>query len=569
MATATAGATGVTFSNSAAAANLSQTMTEGGADSSYLATFNVLKASGGGAGARLWSVDNGIKGDDNPAVPIANKAFAGYNSDLLWQDAVGAVETSRAGASFWITASGEVKYDASALAPQINALAQGEVFTDTIEYTIRLANGTLSVGTLTVNIAGTNDAPVITSTPQSGEVKEDAALLATGQVTSSDADHGATATYTGNATGSYGSFAVDAATGKWTYTLDNDRHQDLAAGEVHVETFTVTVTDDHGATASQTVSVNVQGADDLSVIQPGGNTGTVAEDSPTPATGDLQSTDIDSPADQWVAATVSGGGHYGTFTVGADGQWNYVLDQANATVDALGNGDSLTDSFTVLTADGQQATVAIHIDGHSDVTPDPNDHDDLGDPGPNRIVDHANSTTIYGGAGNDSIYGNNGEDLIYGGSGDDLLYGQAGFDTVYGGSGDDQIFGKAMKDVLVGGTGNDIIETGLGADTVVFLSLDDGLDVITDFTHLGVQGDRIDLSALDANLGLAGDQAFTWGGGSAAANAVWFEFVPGAANPDGSLGAIFVHLDATGDAVADLTIQLVGNITLTSADFIL
>jgi len=45
--------------------------------------------------------------------------------------------------------------------------------------------------------------------------------------------------------------------------------------------------------------------------------------------------------------------------------------------------------------------------------------------------------------------------------------------------------------------------------------------------------------------------------------------VAGAANPDGSLGATFVHLDATGDAVADLTIQLVGNITLTSADFIL
>ena len=569
MATASTGGTSVAFSNSTAAANLSAALSKGGANSSYLVTFDVLQASGGGAKASLWSVDDGTKGDDNPAVAITNKAFAGYNTDLLWQDAVGAVETSRAGAKFWITAAGEVKYDASALASQINALALGETFTDTIEYTIRPANGTLSVGRLTVSIAGTNDAPVITSAIQQGEVKEDVALVASGQVTSSDADHGATATYSGNSTGAYGTFAVDAVTGKWTYTLDNAHHQDLAADEVHTEVFTVTVTDDHGATATQDVTVTVRGTDDLAVIQPGGNTGTVTEDSPAGASGDLQSTDIDSPPDQWVAATVSGGAHYGKFTVGADGQWHYELDQANAAVDALNDGQSLTDTFAVATADGQTATVTIHIDGHSDFIPDPNDHDDLGDPGPNRIVDHANSTTIYGGAGNDSIYGNNGEDLLYGGSGNDLLYGQAGFDTVYGGSGNDQLFGKAMKDVLVGGTGNDTIETGLGADAVVFYSLDDGTDTITDFTHGGVQGDRIDLSAIDADPGAAGDQPFTWSGGAAAAHAVWFEYVAGASNPDGTLGATFVHLDATGDAVADLSIQLVGNIALTATDFVL
>ena len=569
MPTATTGGSSVTFSNSTAAATLSQTLSEGDAASSYVVSFDVLKASGGGAKASLWSVDDVITGDDNPAVAITNPAFAGYNTDLLWQDSVGAVETSRAGARFWITAAGEVKYDASALAPQINALALGETFTDTIEYTIRLGNGTLSVGRLTVNIAGTNDAPVITSSIQAGTVKEDAVLTASGQVMASDADHGATATFSGNAAGTYGSFTVDPTTGIWTYTLDNAHHQDLAAGEVHTEVFSVTVTDDHGATATQDVTITVRGTDDLAVILPGGDTGVVTEDSPAPATGNLQSTDIDSPADQWQTTSQSGAGHHGTFTMAADGQWSYVLDPSDVAVNALGDHDSLSDQFTVATADGQTTTVTIQINGHTDANPDPNDQDDLGQPTNDRIVDHANSTTIYGGAGNDSIYGNNGEDLIYGGSGDDLLYGQAGFDTVYGGSGDDQLFGKAMKDVLVGGTGNDTIETGLGADTVVFLSLGDGRDVITDFTHLGVQGDRIDLSAIDADDTVVGDQPFVWSANTPTGHGVWFEYDAAALNPDGTLGATLVHLDATDDALSDLTIQLVGNITLTTADFIL
>lgn len=569
MATASTGAGGVTFSNSTAAANLSQTLAEGDGPSAYLATFDVLKASGGGAKASLWSVDNGMKGDSNPAVPITNKAFAGYNTDLLWQDTVGAMETTSAGAKFWTTAAGEVKYDASGLTSQINALALGETFTDTIQYTLRLANGTLSVGTLTVNIVGTNDAPVITSAVQAGEVKEDETLVANGQVLSSDADHGATATYSGNAAGMYGAFTVDPVTGKWTYTLDNAHHQDLAAGEVHTEAFTVTVTDDHGATAAQDVTVAVRGTDDLALMQSGGHTGTVVEDSATPATGDLDTTDIDSPADQWLATSQSGPGHHGQFTMAADGQWTYQLDQSDLAVEALNDGQSLEDQFTVSTADGQTTTVTIHIDGHTDAQPDPDDHDDLGNPGPDRIVDHANSTTLNGGAGNDSIFGNNGDDLIYGGSGDDVLYGQAGFDTIYGGSGDDQLFGKAMQDLLVGGTGYDTIETGLGADTVAFLSLDDGLDVITDFTHLGLKADRIDLSAIDADPLSAGDQAFIWSGATATAHGVWFDYAATAANPDGILGGTMVYADGTGDGVADLTIQLAGNLPLTSADFIL
>ncbi|TJV99478.1 MAG: hypothetical protein E5X42_31815, partial [Mesorhizobium sp.] len=120
---------------------------------------------------------------------------------------------------------------------------------------------------MTVN--GTNDGPVITSGTQAGSVTEDTQLTATGQVQASDVDNGATQTYSGNAAGSYGSFAVDASTGVWTYTLDNAAHQNLAQGESHVEIFTVTVTDDKGATTTQDVTITVNGTNDGPVITSG------------------------------------------------------------------------------------------------------------------------------------------------------------------------------------------------------------------------------------------------------------------------------------------------------------
>ena len=98
---------------------------------------------------------------------------------------------------------------------------------------------------LSVTITGTNDGPVITNTAeaQTGSATEDTTLTATGQLSASDADAGATQSWSvqGNATGSYGSLVVNSS-GQWTYTLDNANHQNLAQGESDVESFTVRVT---------------------------------------------------------------------------------------------------------------------------------------------------------------------------------------------------------------------------------------------------------------------------------------------------------------------------------------
>jgi Ca2+-binding RTX toxin-like protein len=63
-----------------------------------------------------------------------------------------------------------------------------------------------------------------------------------------------------------------------------------------------------------------------------------------------------------------------------------------------------------------------------------------------------------------TLTGTNGNDTLTGKSGDDKLYGKAGNDT---------LIGKAGNDLLDGGTGNDTLIGGLGNDTYVLDSLND------------------------------------------------------------------------------------------------
>src|SRR5690606_10275864 len=100
----------------------------------------------------------------------------------------------------------------------VQDLDAGDSVTDSITYTA--TDGTTQV--ITVTITGANDAPVITSSAQTGTVTEDGTLTASGQVTATDVDAGAVLTYSVNTTnGSYGTLALNSATGAWEYTLNN------------------------------------------------------------------------------------------------------------------------------------------------------------------------------------------------------------------------------------------------------------------------------------------------------------------------------------------------------------
>ena len=86
------------------------------------------------------------------------------------------------------------------------------------------------------------------------------------------------------------------------------------------------------------------------------------------ATGTLTSTDVDGTNNLFTATsagTESTGG-YGTYVMTSAGVWTYTLDNNNATVQALAAAATLTDTFTVTTADGTAQVVTINITGSND-----------------------------------------------------------------------------------------------------------------------------------------------------------------------------------------------------------
>lgn len=142
-----------------------------------------------------------------------------------------------------------------------------------------------------------------------------------------------------------------------------------------------------------------------------------------------------------------------------------------------------------------------------------------------------------------------------GGSGTDSLVGSAGNNALDGGAGDDVIIGNGGADLLTGGAGADRFTYNAVADSTKTVT-----DTITDFSQ--AEGDRIDLSRLDADSGTAGKQSFIWiGNGS-------YTGVAGEIRYLKSGGTTMLYSDTDGDGVSDLAISLQGLHDLTIADVI-
>jgi Tol biopolymer transport system component len=170
------------------------------------------------------------------------------------------------------------------------------------------------------------------------------------------------------------------------------------------------------------------------------------------------------------------------------------------------------------------------------------------------------------------IWSPDGSNIVYSSSASHLFFGQAGGTGIIllralpGSTFNDVIHGGAGDDTVIGGAGADVLYGGDGADRFVFLHKSDsslapkGRDTIMDFSH--AEGDRIDLSAIDANTTLTGHQAFTFTAGG-------FTHSPGElielVRPSGYL----VEGDVNGDAKADLAIFVQAGAPLVSSDFIL
>ncbi len=128
-----------------------------------------------------------------------------------------------------------------------------------------------------------------------------------------------------------------------------------------------------------------------------------------------------------------------------------------------------------------------------------------------------------------------------------------------GGEFEDTLIGGAGNDMLMGGAGRDYLTGGTGADLFRFASGDfagPGLahaDVISDFSE--TEGDRIDLSAIDAVPGI-GDEGFRFLGDAA------FTGAAGELRIAHYTGYSALEGETSGDGVADFMIRLDNLVTL-------
>ena len=181
----------------------------------------------------------------------------------------------------------------------------------------------------------------------------------------------------------------------------------------------------------------------------------------------------------------------------------------------------------------------------------------LGEDGDDTLDGGTDSDVLSGGTGNDRALGRGGTDELNGEDGEDWLFGGSGNDTLSGGEGDD---------TLIGGVGRDSMTGGTEADVFVFRSAADSgataptRDIIADF-QAGL--DMLDLKAIDAVAGLAGNQAFSFLGTGAftgAAGQLRY-FVSGT--------TLVVEGTVNADLVADFSIRLNGETALAVDDLIL
>lgn len=526
---------------------------ESGFISGTILTYDVMANDLGGAAKRLWSLDDGLAPDGETELTptqLANALKAG-EVNLVTEEGTKASAWEPIAGTDGIRMrinDGKVEIDLAGALEQyggtVQGLGAGESISATFYYTIRLANGTLSVAKATFTIEGENDDPTITSEPFELSIDEDSTDTIGGQIVATDVDANDELSYSFEGpedAADYGTFEID-ENGNWTFDLDeeSDLVQSLAQGETKVLEFEVTVSDGKGGTATQTVKITINGTNDAPTITSSAQSGTVTEDGDDDTvSGQVTATDVDN--DDELTYSFEGPGDaadYGTFSINEEtGAWEFKLDNTKSAVQALSSDDTKELVFTVTVTDKEGETttqdVTITINGAdepvTEVTrldvvtgADPNDNDNLGQTGPQTLNGGSGQTadTLYGGPGNDNLDGKSGNDRLFGGSGNDNLSGSQGNDIIFGGSGADVIDGGPGDDQLTGGFGADNVTGGSGADRFIFISANDRGDIITDFNPS--DPDKIVLTEIDANTNVGGNQAFAWGGTTATANGLWY-----------------------------------------------
>jgi VCBS repeat-containing protein len=262
-----------------------------------------------------------------------------------------------------------------------------------------------------------------------------------------------TANFTPDGSGYLGTFSLDplsesggSGSVAWHYTVNNSDIQFLAAGQQLIQSYTVNVADNHGATTPTDVTITINGTNDAptavgeNVITDAGPSSVIDIPGWALAAND---TDPDTTDHVSLGNVASSSGGFG-FKSGGDA---FFIEDA-----------TLGGSFDYTASDGiansaNTATATI-------------------------INNATTATTLTGTGGADIIIATNGTEALSGGGGNDILFGNSG------------------SHVLTGGSGN---------DSFAFQQVPNGPNSITDFNNTA-ESDHIAISATGFGGGLSAGQ---------------------------------------------------------------
>ena len=291
-------------------------------------------------------------------------------------------------------------------------LDDGETGTDNFTMTVGDGDANpLTTQTFIATVVGSDDVPIL-NTINIGTIAEvDQATTITssnisGQLVATDVDtetltYGITGgttggtdvvggiTYDVSLIGTYGTVYVQSSTGLYLYERAPGSLEALDDGESNTDLFSLTVTDGDDAIITQTYTINIVGSDDIPTLN-AINVGTISEDDQLTTTtntnisGQLVATDVDIETLTYgingggASTKVIGGisydielaGSFGTaYVQSSSGLYVYIKD--TATIEALDDGATGSDVFTLTVGDGDlnpltTTTFTVNIEGTDD-----------------------------------------------------------------------------------------------------------------------------------------------------------------------------------------------------------
>ncbi|MBI5278479.1 MAG: hypothetical protein HY854_18715 [Burkholderiales bacterium] len=398
-------------------------------------------------------------------------------------------------------------------------------------------------------------------------------------------------------TGGAGNDTMEGAGGNDSYYVDN-------VGDVVIDSSTLAGKDIIYSSVTFTTPTNVEAL----VLTGTGSVAGTGNTQPNVLTGNSGNNTLTGLAGN---DTIDGGAGADSMDGGADND-TYTVDNVGDTItDSAGTLDVVLASASFTLSAGLER---LTLTGTADINGGGNDSANL-------ITANAGSNSLSGGLGNDTIYGVGGNDTLDGGGGNDSMVGGAGNDTYYvdqagdkvieagsqgtdviyaatsftmpnyvevmylqgaasgtgnaqantmygataaetlkGMGGNDSLYGGGGADSLTGGAGADWLDGQAGADVYLYTLVADSPNSAgaRDTVMLVLGDDTIDLSGIDANAALTGNQPFTWKGSDPFdANAT------GQLRYDAVAGILYGSNDA--DTIAEFAIIIVGaGITSTS-----